>query len=332
MIPASAGLQRFSTDMFSPRERIAAWREFIGRKWYRVEIEPQSNEEFEAESAFRVLPGMSFIMSRTKGARFDRAAHLIENDDLFLCVARTGTARYAARGRETVVGPGDAVLVGGGEPSVHVVSDAYRRDVLRLPRTALAVRQVEDSLGRRIPAQDPALRLLGPYLHVLENGAATPSELHLMATHMRDLVTLALGATGEAAEAATDSGARAARLRAIKADIEANLHEPRLSTATVAARHGLSERALQRLFGTEGISCTAFILERRLARAHRMLTDPRFAGHQVKTIAFDAGFAYLSQFTSAFRSRFGASASEVRAHALQARDASAAKPDKADGG
>jgi AraC-like DNA-binding protein len=322
MIPASAGVQRFSTDMFSPRERITAWREFIGRKWYRVEIEPQSNEEFEAESAFRVLPGMSFIMSRTKGARFDRAAHLIENDDVFLCVARAGTARYAACGRETDVEPGDAVLVGGGEASVHVVSDAYRRNVLRLPRTALAgaVRQVEDSLGRSIPAQHPALRLLSPYLHVLENGVATPSELHLMAAHMRDLVVLALGATGEAADAATESGARAARLRAIKADIEANLHEPRLSTATVAARHHLSERALQRLFGTEGISCTAFILERRLARAHRMLTDPRFAGQQIKTIAFDAGFAYLSQFTSAFRSRFGVSASEVRAQALQAHD------------
>jgi hypothetical protein len=125
MLPASAGVQRFSTDMFRPRERITAWREFIGRKWFQVEIEPQSNEGFQAESAFRVLPGMSFISSRTKGARFNRAAHMIENDDLFLCVARAGTARYAACGREAVAEPGDAVLVGGGEPSMHVVSDEY---------------------------------------------------------------------------------------------------------------------------------------------------------------------------------------------------------------
>jgi AraC-like DNA-binding protein len=172
-------------------------------------------------------------------------------------------------------------------------------------------------LGRTIPAQHPALRLMSIYLDPLESNEATPSELPLMAAHMRDLVVLALGATCDAADAATVRGARAARLHAIKADIEANLHEPRLSTATVAARHGLSERALQRLFGTEGVSCTAFILERRLARAHRMLTDPRFAGHQVKTIALDAGFAHLSQFTSAFRARFGASASEVRAQAAR---------------
>jgi AraC-like DNA-binding protein len=142
----------------------------------------------------------------------------------------------------------------------------------------------------------------------------------MMATHMRDLVVLTLGATRDAAHEATARGARAARLHAIKADIEANLHQPRLSTATVAARHGLGERALQRLFETEGTSCTAFILERRLARAHRMLTDPRLSEQQIKTIAFDAGFAYLSQFTSAFRSRFGASASEVRAQAMQAPD------------
>ena len=107
-------------------------------------------------------------------------------------------------------------------------------------------------------------------------------------------------------------------MRVIKADIETRLHEPGLSTATVAARHRLTERALQRLFETEGTSCMAFILERRLARVHRMLTDPRFAEHRIKTIVFDAGFGHLSHFWSAFRSRFGASPSEVRAHALQA--------------
>jgi hypothetical protein len=55
-----------------------------------------------------------------------------------------------------------------------------------------------------------------------------------------------------------------------------------------------------------------FILERRLAQAHRMLTDPRFAEHRIKTIVFDAGFGHLSHFWSAFRSRFGASPAEVR--------------------
>jgi AraC-like DNA-binding protein len=144
-----------------------------------------------------------------------------------------------------------------------------------------------------------------------------------MAAHMRDLVALALGATGEAAELATARGGRAARLRVIKADIEARLHEPGLCTATVAARHRLTERALQRLFETEGTSCMAFILERRLARVHRMLTDPRFAEHRIKTIVFDAGFGHLSHFWSAFRSRFGASPSEVREHALQAPGAGA---------
>ena len=108
--------------------------------------------------------------------------------------------------------------------------------------------------------------------------------------------------------------------RAIKADIEAKLGQPGLSTATVAARHRLTERTLQRLFETEGTSCTAFILERRLARVHRMLTDPRFAEQRITTIAFDAGFGHLSRFTSAFRARFGASASEVRPHALRAAD------------
>jgi AraC-like DNA-binding protein len=106
-------------------------------------------------------------------------------------------------------------------------------------------------------------------------------------------------------------------LRVIKADIEARLHEPGLSTATVAARHRLTERSLQRLFETEGTSCMAFILECRLARVYRGLVDPRLSERRIKTIVFDAGFSHRSHFSSAFRTRFGVSPSEVRAQALR---------------
>jgi AraC-like DNA-binding protein len=44
-----------------------------------------------------------------------------------------------------------------------------------------------------------------------------------------------------------------------------------------------------------------------------MLTDPRFAGRTISTIAFDCGFNHLSHFNRAFRTRFAASPSEIRA-------------------
>ena len=81
----------------------------------------------------------------------------------------------------------------------------------------------------------------------------------------------------------------------------------------VAARHRLAPRFVQRLFEAEGTTFTEYVLAERLARARRVLTDPRFAGRKISTIAFDAGFGDLSYFNRAFRRHYGATPSELRA-------------------
>jgi AraC-like DNA-binding protein len=50
-------------------------------------------------------------------------------------------------------------------------------------------------------------------------------------------------------------------------------------------------------------------------RAQCALADPRFVGHPISTIAFEAGFGDLSHFNRTFRRRFGMTPSEVRARA-----------------
>jgi AraC-like DNA-binding protein len=106
---------------------------------------------------------------------------------------------------------------------------------------------------------------------------------------------------------------RAARLHAIKQDIARNINHPDLSVTTLAARHGCTPRFVQRLFETEGTTFTDYVLVQRLARAHRMLTDPRRAGDKISSIALDAGFADLSYFNRAFRQCYGDTPSGIRA-------------------
>jgi AraC-like DNA-binding protein len=57
------------------------------------------------------------------------------------------------------------------------------------------------------------------------------------------------------------------------------------------------------------------VLDQRLARAYRLLGDPRCADHTVSAIAFAAGFGDLSYFNRVFRARYGATPSDVRAGA-----------------
>jgi AraC-like DNA-binding protein len=80
-------------------------------------------------------------------------------------------------------------------------------------------------------------------------------------------------------------------------------------------RHKLTRRYIQRLFESEGVTFSQFVLGARLARAHRTLGDPRHAGSTISAVAFAAGFGDLSHFNHAFRRRYGATPTEVRAHA-----------------
>jgi AraC-like DNA-binding protein len=134
-------------------------------------------------------------------------------------------------------------------------------------------------------------------------------------THIHDLMALAIGATRDAVEIAKSRGVRAARLCAIKEEIVTRLDQADLSVSTIAARHQLKPRWVQRLFESEGTTFTEFVLAQRLVRAHRLLTNPLYADQKVSTIALDIGFGDLSYFNRAFRRRYGMTPSELRAAA-----------------
>jgi AraC-like DNA-binding protein len=188
-----------------------------------------------------------------------------------------------------------------------------------VPRNALAplVSNAEDKAMQVIPRDIDALRLLVSYMRTLHGELAitTPGLHAAAATHMYDLVALALGANRDGGALAQERGLRAARLVAIKADILARAGDRNLTLAAVAARHKVSPRSVQLLFETEGTTFSQFLLRERLARAHRMLTHPRYAGMTVSAIAFAAGFGDLSHFNRDFRRHYGATPTDVRSAA-----------------
>jgi AraC-like DNA-binding protein len=65
------------------------------------------------------------------------------------------------------------------------------------------------------------------------------------------------------------------------------------------------------LFESDGTTFSRFLLDQRLARAHRMLSNPVLAERTISTIAYEAGFGDLSHFNRAFRRRYGAAPSDV---------------------
>ena len=306
---------RFSTHQFAARERITAWREFVGRTFCRTEIEPLVQDGFFGGNVMRQLPGLGVISGNCSPLSYVQTRQLADSDDVILTLA-SGPWQLDHGGRTEAYAPGDAVLTSMSGLGSYTMYTGGPHWGLRVPLTLLSpyVPNIEDTFGRRIRAESPALRLLRHHLHMVEE-LDPPDMVELRphaAAHMRDLIAMAVGATRDGAEIARQNGVRAARLRAIKADIRQNIGSG-LSVAALAARHRLPVRTLQRMFEADGVTFTDFVLAERLAHAHRMLRDAAHAGRAISTIAFDCGFQHISYFNRVFRARFAASPSDVRA-------------------
>jgi AraC-like DNA-binding protein len=292
-----------------------------GRAFLRHGFEPALDRPLHIDGAMRTYPGLGLGCVSFSAARTERSRQDLADDDLWLSVILAGRRAIRHCGREAEVTEGEAFLMTGSQTATTVNSDT-RFISFRVPFKPVValVPDVEDLLCRTIPRDTGPLKLLAGYGQMLMDDAQVCPEgvmQHLVATHVYDLIALTLGASRDATEIAASRGARAARLRAIKADIEENLGRASLSAAVLAARHRLPIRYLQRLFESEGTTCTGFVLDRRLARAHRLLTDPRLSHRQVSDIALEVGFGHVSRFAGAFRVRYGATPSELRASAAR---------------
>jgi AraC-like DNA-binding protein len=124
-----------------------------------------------------------------------------------------------------------------------------------------------------------------------------------------------MGAAPDAAAIAQMRGLPAARLHAIKQDIERCLACATLSVAALALRHRCTSRSIQRMFEAEGTTFTDYVLAQRLARAHHLLSDPRRRAEKISAVALDCGFGDVSYFNRVFRRRYGVAPSDVRAQA-----------------
>jgi AraC-like DNA-binding protein len=308
---------RFSTADWPEIDRLKAVREIYGRKILPLDVELLPQHPLDLQAEFRTLPGLALAYVTSSPMRARRTPVHLVNDDLNLGVILAGGYTLHQRGRESVVHQGEAVMSTCAEVRTTDIS-ASRYLTFRLPRKPMATLVVglDDCVARPIRHDTEALRLLVGYASILQDAhaMATAELRHLAVTHVYDLAALALGATRDATEAANLGGVRAARLRKIKSGIADHLGSE-LSIADVAARERLPVRYVQRLFESEGTTFTQFVLTARLARAHRLLSDPRLADRPISIIAFDVGFGTLSHFNHSFRRRFGLSPSDLRAQA-----------------
>lgn len=283
-----------------------------------VSFKPMPDLACGVDFALRKFPDFGLLSGTVQGVRHEHAHRDSGDgdDDFSFHMNLSGLSLVTGRRGETTLRDGDAMLLSYSVSRTISRPGLVDHRVIRLPRAALSrlVRNIDDAVLCRIPRGTGMLRLLGSYVDAVFNdpALAIPQMRQLIAAQLCDLVAVTLGATRDATAGAERRGIRAARLSAIKGDIEAHLATGDLSPVAVAKRQQISDSYIRKLFESEGTSFSQFVLGRRLERAHRMLTDPAWASRSIASIAFDAGFSDLSYFNRTFKRCYGLTPSEAR--------------------
>jgi AraC-like DNA-binding protein len=283
-----------------------------------VSFKPMPDLAARIDFELRKFPEIGLMSGAVEGVRHEHARRDSGDgdDDFSLHLNVSGSSLVTGPRGETTLSDGDAMLFRYSAARTISRPDVVDHRVIRVPRAALRplVPDIDDAVLRRIPRGTGMLALLGSYVDAVfgDPALAQPPMRKLVAAQLCDLIAVTLGAARDAAAVAQERGIRAARLRAIKDDIEANLASGDLSPGAVAKRQRISDSYIRKLFEGEGTSYSKFVLGRRLVHAHRMLTHPAWSGRTIASIAFDSGFSDLSYFNRTFRRCFGLSPSEVR--------------------
>jgi AraC-like DNA-binding protein len=312
------GVYRFSSNSVPERDRRGFWREVVARQYLGMDSDAVPDVPFFVEMNARELPGLTIGGVMLCGTQEKRTRETLSDGKADFCfnINLQGNYQVFCRGRESIVGPGEANLQSFAELGEYSRPEMGGGFGLRLPRETLSnlVPRLDDFVNRTIAANNTALRLLADYAHAVNkmDPAADVAIQQAAASHLFELVALTLRSAFGAQIEATRQGLRAALLHRIKLDILRNLHKPDLALGYMAERNALTPRSIQRLFAQEQTSFSEFVLSMRLERAFDRLRDPQWDSTTVTVLALECGFGDLSTFYRFFRRRYGASPLDVR--------------------
>jgi len=333
LTPDACATLRFSTAGLPQAARATAVRNLhlrertiLSGKLEPIEpLEPLPDGPLHVDLTKRTLPGLAVVSGTLCGLRQAvRPSGAAANgaDDLLIGINVSGCSTALQRDRELALRDGDAFFATRDMGGFTITRPTPMRFIgCRVPRESIAplIGRLDDTPIRLVPHRTEALTLLISYASAIADAMplATLELQRLAVTHMHDLIAATIGATRDGRAIAEGRGIAAARLRAIMIDIGAHLGDGDLSVAEIARRHRVTPRYVHKLFENEGLTFSTFVLGRRLARAYRMLSDPRFADSSISAVAFGVGFGDLSYFNRTFRRRYAATPTDIRQSSMR---------------
>jgi AraC-like DNA-binding protein len=275
---------------------------------------------FSAETAVYCLPDLTVSKTRTTAARYTRTARTIAQsgtDEILVVCYTDGHFTYRIGDMQRRVERGEIAIF---DLSQEVVIEAPFVENISLAisrrRLESAVPLLDSVHGAVTPATALTKVLIGTAEHVTAVGASMqPVEAGPIADAMIGIVAACLELMSQARPAG-GAVAGAVSVAGLKAAIERRLTDPDFGPQSLVDEFGITRSTLYRAFEPLG-GVSAYIGERRLRRAFRLMTDPAQKDLRVSKLAYELGFAHASAFSRAFKAKFGLTPNDIRTLAVR---------------
>ncbi|MFE4590819.1 helix-turn-helix domain-containing protein [Streptomyces laurentii] len=311
-----------SEDLPAP-ERFEGWRTLLGQTHAPVELVSDHHRDIRVVQRTLSLGAVSVWPSSFQPVIFRRTPRLVRESDpgrLHLTLPLKGKLHVSRERDEATYGPDDLNVLSTSHPfEVRALasSDGLNTGVgLEVPAALLSLpdRLLDRSTGLRLSAKEGFGVLLAQLLTQLANGGHSyqPADGPRLGAIVVDLVSALLAQALDSGELLAPETRRQALVLRVRAFVQANLHDTRLTPSVVAAAHHISTSYLHRLFQNEDETVAAWIRRQRLERARRDLADPAQHGVPIHVIAARWGFPQAADFSRAFRNAFGVPPKEYR--------------------
>jgi AraC-like DNA-binding protein len=293
------------------------WREGMRPLFAMDALDAASRPSFAIEATSYQFSDVAIVSGRSSAARFQRAPLTIARGGLdHICVLAyaEGGCSLDVEGRSAEVHAGDVCFLDLSRP-VTLRAPNYASLTLILPRATLQpyVADLDTLHGRILRKSRPLNAMLVSHLQTLFAQAPTlnAADGAAAAKGTAALIAAFAGASDNGRDVIAQSNS-AATLPRFRQHIETHLGDLDLGPESLCHRFGVSRATLFRAFEPMG-GVSRYILQRRLARARRLITDPAGAHRRVGSIALQCGFGNTSVFSRAFQRAFGLSPTELRA-------------------
>ncbi|MCB2192658.1 MAG: helix-turn-helix domain-containing protein [Deltaproteobacteria bacterium] len=307
-----------STLQVPKSAKMEYWNQALSEIWGHIQIEPTNLDIFEGR--IKSVKANRFVFNEIsyRGHNIHRTPGNIAkmNQDFYVLAFPFGDPWQMNLGKETfTLKRGNAYLLCNTVPYKSNDKNGYDTFNVMIPSQLLRnlIPTLETRYVLPLNESNKKANILHSFVRSLYGHLPLSGEedTRFMENNLLNLLAFVLQEKSQGIDA-NDSSVKLAHRERILEYISAHYSQESMSPESIARQHGISVSYLHRVFKPYGKTVLEVMREKRLQAAKRQLSNPDLAGLSVTEIAYRVGFKHPSDFSRAYKARYGRSPKDAR--------------------